>query len=1208
MNGLARRVSPILLLAICLTAPGAPAGTAEWHHPLYLDGGDFWRARIPVTVHNEGELAAEGDPVAITVGSAPGQAALDGKRAEAIRVCDAAGVEMLFGLTAPDGTPVTRGPIPAGSTLVLPAVCPAQSTAVSYVYFDNPHAGEVPDFLSARMQLANGDVERGEGDAPSAWRHDRPDDTHRATWTSEHPQSGRRCLKTVVAEGAEPTWIATRQRGIRIVGGAKYVMRAWVKAENVQGFAGWYVHVGNRENSMMIAPMLSGGEGTYDWKPVTAEFTAPAGANRASLGTVLRGTGTAWFDNVTLECREPGDLRAEAGGPEPASLREVGLDAPWYDERPGDDVRWPHRAPVRVFNFSSEPTGEPLVAVSLSRLGLWKRGRSALAETAGRVLRTKERRPLFRVVHAGRPVRHFLFGDLLLFEGSVPPHTVHCYYVYFAREKGTQRSYRNGPKGASHERAASPFPAPGNLVKNPSFERGDPLPDAWTASGPPQSPDGVTYGSGDPGRADLGKRSARMHVPHDVRPTWRGWQQGVPVRPGHTYLFAAWVKCQDVRNGDVRLHAHRHTADGKLSEHNPMVGCGSAIHGTTDWTLMSGRFTMPEDTVRFQLHLTMNATGTVWHDGVLLAEIVPGKVVRLEGRPVEAAAGVSVWQVPAVVKVFREDPAPSKAGPARISAARNEKEPLQLAVRSARAIRDVRVEIDPPVGPNGAKLDDVEVNVVGYVPIDYPTNYYRSEAADWQRKIPSQPARSDGWPGLWPDPLLPRAAFDLEANATQPVWITVGVDGDAAPGDYRGAMRLRSGGRTVAEMPFAVHVWDFTLPDESHVAAIYDVRLGRGGDLWGKPLDEIYPEIVRFMADRRLSPDTIRPTPVVKLEDGRLVTDFTEYDRMAEVYFDRLKLPFAYTPWQFYLFGWGHPPKTIFGERPYPGDPPYEGVDRSKLRPEYKRAYQACLKAFWDHVKEKGWAEKIVLYISDEPFDRHDYIIAQMKALCDMIHEVDPKIPIYSSTWKHVPEWDGYLDVWGIGHYGRVPVEKMAELRAAGDRLWFTTDGQMCTDTPYCAVERLLPHYCFKHGVEAYEFWGVGWLTYDPYRFGWHSFIYQTSEPGRSYWVRYPNGDGFLLYPGKPIGYDALVSSVRLEQAREGVEDYEYLYLLRRLVRDAKSAGRDTTAAERALAEAAALITIPNAGGLRSSQILPDPQAVYRVRASLAGAIETLAR
>ena len=1183
MNRLPTRLSIVLLTILATTS----ATATDWRHPLYLDGGGFWQARVPIVAHNEGDLAVEGEPVAVTVGSAPGEAALEGCAARAIRVTNDEGVEMLFALSAPDGAAIRRGPIPAGSTLVVPVECAARSTATYYVYFQNPSAGQVPDFLSVRMGLVNGDVELGSGTTPGGWRHDQPDDRHRATWSTEHPQSGRRCLKTVVAPGAEPTWIATRQSDIHLIGGAKYRMRAWVKAEAVEGFAGWYIHVGNRENSMLTSPMLSGGSGTYDWKLLTAEFTAPAEANRADLGTVLRGTGTAWFDAATVECLEPGKLRATAGKVEWVSLEEIGLDAPWPGRGPNQATVWRHRALVRVFNFASEPTGRPMVSMSLGRIEARMRGWL--------------RRESILVTHRGRPVEHVIHGDLLFFEGSVPPQTANCYYVYFSENPSPQTA--RDPKADD-----AAVTAAGNLVKNPGFELGDELPDDWSSTGPARSPKGTTFGFDSPGRAALGKRSAKMHVPHGVEPGWRGWHQGVPVRPGSTYLLAARVKCEDVRGGEVRLHAHCHTADGKLSDHHPMVSCPQSIGETTDWTLLSGQFTMPGDTVTFHLHLTMDATGTVWHDGVLLTEIIPGSVVRLEGRPLQQIAPLSVWPVPAVVKVFHDDPAPQEAPPVRISAARNEKEVLQLAVRSARAMEGVRVEVDPPTGPQGAKLDNLEVNVVGYVPIDQATNYYRAEGPEWHRKVPTQSARSDGWPGDWPDPLLPRNTFDLEANATQPIWITIGVGKNAPAGDYSGTVRLVSQARSIASVPFRVHVWDFALPDTSHVAAIYDVRLGPGAKFWGKPLDEIYPDIVRFMAQRRLSPDTIRPAPVIKIEDGRVKADFTEFDKMAELYFDELKLPFAYTPWQFYLFGWGHPPKTVSGQRPYPGDPPFEQADRGQLRPEYKKAYQACLAAFWDHLKEKGWEKKVILYISDEPFDHHEHIRRQMKALCDMIHEVDPEIPIYSSTWKHVPDWDGYLDVWGIGHYGRVSTEKMAELRSAGDRLWFTTDGQMCTDTPYCAVERLLPHYCFKYDVEAYEFWGVGWLTYDPYQFGWHSFIYQTSEPGSSYWVRYPNGDGFLLYPGEPIGHPGLVSSIRLEQAREGVEDYEYLYLLRRLIAEAKSAGRDTTEADAAMRQAADLVTIPNAGGLQSSKTLPDPEAVYRVRESLAGAIEKAKR
>jgi hypothetical protein len=182
----------------------------------------------------------------------------------------------------------------------------------------------------------------------------------------------------------------------------------------------------------------------------------------------------------------------------------------------------------------------------------------------------------------------------------------------------------------------------------------------------------------------------------------------------------------------------------------------------------------------------------------------------------------------------------------------------------------------------------------------------------------------------------------------------------------------------------------------------------------------------------------------------------------------------------------------------------------------------------------------------------------------------------------------------------------MAQLRAAGDRLYYTTDGQMCTDTPYLAVERLLPRYCFKHDVEAYEFWGVAWHTYNPYDYGWHSYIHQSGEPGATTWIRYPNGDGFLIYPGAPAAHDGPVSTIRLEQAREGVEDYEYLHLLSWIIASAEARGLDASAAQAALDAALNVVSIPNAGGRYSMDILADPALVLMTRAQIAAEIEQL--
>lgn len=1186
VDQLAKTVRWWTFRAACIAATlclSAEAGAADWNHPLYLDGGTYWRQRILVTVQNDTDRALDGERVPLKTGGAPGQANLVGAMAESIRVCNPQGEEMLFAVIDSQGSLRTRGAICDDDTLVIPAECPARKTADYYVYFDNPSAGEVPDFLSARLGVVNGDVEQGDGSTPTGWQHDAPDATHQATWSDEQPKSGKRCLKTVVAAGAEPTWIATRQQDIFIRGGAKYVMKAWVRAENVKGAAGWYIHVGNRQKPMMIGPVMSAGAGTYGWKQVSFEFTAPAQANEASLGTVLRGTGTAWFDLVTLECLDAPKGLAMVGKPERSKVRERGADAPW----PGDSrLARNRRAAVKVFNFSDQAVGGALASVDIAMLEGRMRGR---LNRGSIVVRRGE-----------QTVPHFFCGSLLLFEADSPAQSVETYYVYLDE----------GPAPPTPDRFghAPLLVSTRNLVKNPGFEAGAKLPEGWTAPGKEALAQGITFGLDDPRQARLGRRSAKMHVPENAPKTWRGWRQDVPVRPGRTYLLAANVKCENVRDGEIRVHAHRRQANGQLCQQEPMVGIGPPISGTTDWTLMSGVFTMPPDAASFQLHLTTQCAGTVWHDAVLVAEVVPATLGRLESQPGPESDKVQVWPVPAMVKVFPDDPMPQKAATARISAARNEKEPLQLAVRSVRAMRGVHVELVPPVGPQGAALKDLEVNVVGYVPIDHPTSYYQSQTAAWRRKYPRGGGQSDGWAGLWPDPLLPCNTLDLKAGATGSVWITVGVGKNVPPGDYAGKVRFLCDGHEVAGLPFAVHVWNFTLPNENHVKAIYDVGLGRGEKYWKKNARDAYAEIIEFMARRRTCPNMIQPQPTFKYDKGQASADFAAFDKAAEHYFRDLGFAHSYMPHQFYLFGWGFPPKDFFGEHPYPGDPPFEKADRSQLRPEYKKAYQACLKLFWDHVKEKGWHKRFVLYISDEPFYTQEPIRRQMRALCDMIHEVDPQIPVYSSTWHHVPDWDGYLNIWGIGHYGVVSPEKMAQLRAQGATIWFTTDGQMCTDTPYCAVERLLPYYCFCHGAEAYEFWSVAWLTYDPYRFGWHAYIHQSDAPGKSYWVRYPNGDGFLIYPGAPIGHAGPVSTVRFEQAREGVEDYEYLYLLRQRIAQAKAAGKDVSEGEVALARAARLVPIPNAGGRYSTKILPDPNAVYEVKEAVGKAIEGLGR
>jgi len=1069
------------------------ASAVPWHHPLYLNGGGWWRARVPVRVVNRGDRPAEGTVVTVRIGAGadlpppgrgeaprPGRrlhgaepAAPDllGARAEALRVVDVRGTEMLWALVGPDGKAVVEGPIPAGARLRFPVECPPGGPAIYYIYFDNPTAWPVPDFLD---------------DGPTT-------------------RSGR-------AEGGERL-------------------------------------------AVEVLP-----------------------AERMGLREVR-----------------------PAGGAAPASL--VG----------GGGRRF--RVSVCAWNFTDRPMGPHLFAAPLHRISARLRGRFDPGSLA--------------LVGPEGALAPMALGEVFLFEGTVPPRSVATWYVY-GRERPTAPAAPPpaaapsvgglSAAGASADEEAilaayrRLLEGRWNLVRNPSFEavgsagRARGPAEGWRGDFPDPRPQGVVTDVVEGGR--LGRRAARVHVPPGAAGRWVGWHQTVPVAPGRTYFYAGWVRCRDLR-GEVRLHAHCTTAEGRLCAEAPYRSVGPRMSGTRGWTLLAGRLTMPADCARLQLHLTTNAAGTIWYDGVVVAEVASAEVVGpFEALDDPSAEGLRVWPVPALVKVFRDDvPPPGPPAEVRATAARGEAEPIQLAVRSPKAVADVRVVVDPPVGPGGARLRRVGVGVVGYVPIDHPTSYYRSTSPTWHRKFPTAPGGCDGWAGWWPDPLLPRDRFDLAAGRTQPVWLTVHVPPEAPPGDYRGRVRLEAEGQRLAEVPFTVHVWNFRLPARTRFRAIYDVRIR--GRWWkddvGGDRAAYLRRVWKMLAAHRLSPDRIQPEPVIRYKDGKVEADFSAYDEAAAYYFNELGFPHTYTPHLFYCFGWGHPPRRFQGEDPYPGGYPYEGADRSRLRPQYKRAYQACLRAYWEHMKAKGWAERVVLYIADEPHDRRDpAIVDQMKALCAMIHEVDPAIPIYSSTWHHQPAWEGSLDVWGIGHFGVVPPETMRRLRAGGARLWFTTDGHMCTDTPYCAIERLLPHYAFAWGAEAYEFWGLDWLTYNPWRFGWHAYIPQSDRPGNLYYVRYPNGDGFLVYPGTAVGARGPVPTVRLEQAREGVEDYEYLCILRDRIARAKAAGRPTAEAERVLRDAAALVPIPAPNGRYSTRVLPDPEAVLRLKERLGRAIERL--
>ena len=518
------RRSHLLALALVLLAAGAASSAAPWIEPVYLGRGDPWLGRIPITFGNRGARPVEGVHVAIPIGSgiASDRIPLAGRTLDDIRVLDARGREMLYAVLDGSGRLRERGTLAPGDTFILPVECPPKAETRSFVYFDNRTAWAVPDFLEdAALPDPNGGFERGTGEMPASWQAKEIDPQHRITWARGEGRDGGRCVRVDVDPDARPSWVGAVRRQTGVVPGTRHRIEGWIRTRDVQGNAGWFVHAGNTRNSQLLNRTSAPVSGTTQWRAIAIEFTAPPEADSLTIGTVLRGTGTAWFDDVTISGPPIDTVSVAVEPPERSPLAERGRVASW----PDDPV-----ATKRVRLAISNPDAQPLRGV-LARVDLQSARASARDWTPVDLRLGTSATPFFQL------------GNALFFECTIPARTCHIFHLAFAPP----------PAGSSPARAAeypspdSPVPAsdipsdhrfvpgtdpmlarayaallrsPSNLVRNADFSAGDTLPDGW--DGPQRAGDpGHTFYSVDrPGL--FGRQCARLTVPHDAGATWRG--------------------------------------------------------------------------------------------------------------------------------------------------------------------------------------------------------------------------------------------------------------------------------------------------------------------------------------------------------------------------------------------------------------------------------------------------------------------------------------------------------------------------------------------------------------------------------------------------------------------------------------------------------------------------------------------------------------
>jgi hypothetical protein len=146
---------------------------------------------------------------------------------------------------------------------------------------------------------------------------------------------------------------------------------------------------------------------------------------------------------------------------------------------------------------------------------------------------------------------------------------------------------------------------------------------------------------------------------------------------------------------------------------------------------------------------------------------------------------------------------------------------------------------------------------------------------------------------------------------------------------------------------------------------------------------------------------------------------------------------------------------------------------------------------------------------------------------------------------------------------------------------------------------RLLLWQNQKYGVTGFLYWSLdNWLDNLAGQQRWPEVKWNPAT-WRSGQGKAHNGDGQLLYPGpnrQPL------SSIRLENFRDGCEDYEYFWLLRDALARLKKAG---AARHQALiADGEKALAVEDAVVKDMTHFTQDPQILRQARARLAGLIQ----
>lgn len=451
-----------------------------------------------------------------------------------------------------------------------------------------------------------------------------------------------------------------------------------------------------------------------------------------------------------------------------------------------------------------------------------------------------------------------------------------------------------------------------------------------------------------------------------------------------------------------------------------------------------------------------------------------------------------VWTVSGMERVAQDAP-PKQTNHIEIYAARGEYEAFQVVIQAPQSgLTNVNFTVSDLRGQSNQVIPQTNITL------------YREHYVYVSTSSPDlgEGNRSLG-PGWYPDALIPfvdpitqqppvaaalRAVpFDLAQSKNQPLWIDVFVPRDAQAGEYTGVFTVNSDQGAI-EGTFRLMVWDFTLPLKPSLASSF----GLHGSL-------------KVASANELLKHKLMPTDTVPAY---------EHEWINNLGLTSTNLGF-----------WSGATQKDCSMAPLPS-----------------------VQALREAAAERWPGLLLYAYTADE-IDKCTNLYQPLKRLARNLHRAGI---LNLVTMTPVPDLydDGSgtgrsaVDIWVLlpKMYDAAP-ERVAEVLHKGDQVWSYNALVQDPYSPKWEIGfapinfRIQPGFISQSlGLTGLLYWRVDLWTDDP----WNKV--QTYAVGDN---QYP-GEGMLVYPGDAVGITGVVPSMRLKWLREGVEDYEYMEILKR--------------------------------------------------------------